>query len=144
MFSNILVLCTGNICRSPFAEAVLSGGLTGKHITSAGLAALVDYKADATALEVAGGRGYDLIKHRARQVSRKDVSQADLILVMDDEHLNKLHRKYPESRGRAFKLAKWMGNRNIADPYLKSSEFMGLVFDQIEQAAETWIHRLSQ
>ena len=139
MFKSVLVLCTGNICRSPYAEAVLKKRASGIYVDSAGLSAMVNYEADATAQAVARDRGIDMSKHKARQVTRSLIGQSDLILVMDDEHLSRLHRKYPDSRGKSFKLGKLRGDKNIVDPYLKSQSFFELVFNEIDEAVETWL-----
>ena len=139
MFRSVLVLCTGNICRSPYAEAVLKQRATGISVDSAGLAAMVDYEADATGQSVARDRGIDMSGHKAKQVTRSLIGQSDLILVMDDEHLSRLHRKYPDSRGKSFKLGKLKGDKNIVDPYLKSQSFFELVFNEIDEAVETWL-----
>lgn len=139
MFKSVLVLCTGNICRSPYAEAVLKHRAPGISVDSAGLSAMVDYEADATGQAVAKGRGIDMSEHKAKQVTRSLIGQSDLILVMDDEHLSRLHRKYPDSRGKSFKLGKLKGDKNIVDPYLKSQSFFELVFNEIDEAVETWL-----
>ena len=139
MFKSVLVLCTGNICRSPYAEAVLKHRAPGIFVDSAGLSAMVDYEADATGQAVAQGRGIDMSEHKAKQVTRSLIGQSDLILVMDDEHLSRLHRKYPDSRGKSFKLGKLKGDKNIVDPYLKSQSFFELVFNEIDEAVETWL-----
>ena len=139
MFKSVLVLCTGNICRSPYAEAVLKHRAPGIFVDSAGLSAMVDYEADATGQAVAKGRGIDMSEHKAKQVTRSLIGQSDLILVMDDEHLSRLHRKYPDSRGKSFKLGKLKGDKNIVDPYLKSQSFFELVFNEIDEAVETWL-----
>ena len=139
MFSHILVVCTGNICRSPYAEALIKKRATGISVESAGLAAMVDHEADATGLRVASDRGVDLSQHRGKQITRALVGQSDLILVMDDEHLSRLHKRYPEARGKSFKLAKLVGNKNIVDPYLKAHSFFELVFDEIDAAVDAWL-----
>ena len=139
MFKSVLVLCTGNICRSPYAEAVLKHRAPSISVDSAGLSAMVDYEADATGQAVARDRGIDMSGHKAKQVTRPLIGQSDLILVMDDEHLSRLHRKYPDSRGKSFKLGKLKGDKNIVDPYLKSQNFFELVFNEIDEAVETWL-----
>ena len=139
MFKSVLVLCTGNICRSPYAEAVLKQRASGISVDSAGLSAMVDYEADATGQAVARGRGIDMSAHKAKQVTRSLIGKSDLILVMDDEHLSRLHRKYPDARGKSFKLGKLKGGKNIVDPYLKSQSFFELVFNEIDEAVETWL-----
>ena len=139
MFKSVLVICTGNICRSPYAEAVLKEHTSGVSIGSAGLSAMVDYEADATGQKVARDRGIDMSRHKAKQVTRSMIGQSDLILVMDDEHLSRMHRKYPDARGKCFKLGKLKGNKNIVDPYLKSQSFFKLVFNEIDDAVKTWL-----
>ena len=139
MFKSVLVLCTGNICRSPYAKAVLKHRATGVSIDSAGLSAMVDHEADATAQAAARNRGVDMSAHKAKQVTRSMIGQFDLILVMDDGHLSLLHKKYPDSRGKSFKLGKLKGDKNIVDPYLKSQDFFELVFNEIDEAVETWL-----
>jgi protein-tyrosine phosphatase len=143
MFKSVLVLCTGNICRSPYAEAVLKRRAPSVSIDSAGLSAMVDYEADATGQAVARDRGIDMSEHKAKQVTRSLIGQSDLILVMDDEHLSRLHRKYPDSRGKSFKLGKLKGDKNIVDPYLKSQSFFELVFNEIDEAVENWLPHLN-
>lgn len=58
MFSTILIVCTGNICRSPIGERYLQQLLPSKNISSAGTQALVDHEADQSAVEVARKMGF--------------------------------------------------------------------------------------
>ena len=143
MFKNVLMVCTGNICRSPYAEYALAAKAPGVKVSSAGSSALVDEGADTTALEVARERGVDMTPHVARQLSTARVAGSDLVLVMDDEHLRRLLKRYPEARGKTFKLGKWLGDKNIVDPYLKPASFFALVYDEIDAAIETWLKHLA-
>ena len=82
MFNNILVICIGNICRSPSAEYMLRQKLAEVKpnitIHSAGLGALVDKGIDDTAAALLSEHGIDPSGHRARQVDRDMLTQADL------------------------------------------------------------------
>ena len=89
---NILVVCTGNICRSPMVEGILKGRLPEQlagrvAISSAGTHALHGNRAQPYAIEVMQGFGVDISGHRARLLSRTLVASADLILVMERFHL---------------------------------------------------------
>ena len=143
MFTNVLMVCTGNICRSPYAEYALAAKAPGVSVSSAGLSALVDEGADTTGVEVARERGVDMTPHVARQLNTAKVAGSDLVLVMDDEHLRRLLKRYPEARGKTFKLGKWLGDKNIVDPYLKPASFFALVYDEIDAAIETWLKHLA-
>ena len=139
MFNKVLVLCTGNICRSPYAETLLQQRVPTATVFSAGLGAMVGDPADATGKQLAARRDVDVSQHIARQVNRQMISQADLVLVMDDEHMERLLRKYPDARGKVFKLGKWRDNKNIVDPYMKSEDFFSLVLDEIDKSVEAWL-----
>src|SRR5690554_7867723 len=94
MFNNILIVCVGNICRSPMAEYLLKATLppdSGKQVHSAGISALVDKPADATAQELLQAQGIAASPQRARQVTHDMLARADLILAMADGHLTRLH-----------------------------------------------------
>ena len=143
MFTSVLMVCTGNICRSPYAEHALIAKSPSVKVSSAGLSALVDKGADTTGLQVALERGIDMTSHVARQLSTAKVASSDLVLVMDDDHLRRLLRRYPEARGKTFKLGKWLGDKNIVDPYLKPTAFFALVYDEIDAAIETWLKHLA-
>ena len=143
MFKNVLMVCTGNICRSPYAEYALAAKAPGVNVSSAGLSALVDEGADATGLGVARERGVNMTSHVARQLNTAKVAGSDLVLVMDDDHLRRLLKRYPEARGKTFKLGKWLGDKNIVDPYLKPASFFALVYDEIDAAIATWLKHLA-
>lgn len=144
MIKTVLVVCVGNICRSPLGERLLKTHAPHLSVTSAGIGALVGKGADATATEVAKMRGVSLEGHVARQFDTGLGKAADLILVMEAGHKSQIARDMPQLSGKTMLFDHWAGAKGIADPYQKSSEFHGLVFDQIEAAAKAWADKLTR
>jgi protein-tyrosine phosphatase len=156
LFKNIIVLCTGNICRSPMAEVVLRERLRGQaptsregetdsdpiKVMSAGTSALVGYPADPFAVEVAGRFGFDLSLHRGQQALTPLLSAADLVLVMERAHAEWVHRQAPPLRGRVQLLGRWR-EQEIADPYGQRREVFEACFEQIDDCVADWLPRLA-
>lgn len=140
MFDSVLVVCAGNICRSPTAEYVLKSKLQGKSIevSSAGLTALEGKPADAMAQKKALEQGIDMSAHAGRQISSSLVMQNSVILVMEKRHLDDLCSRYPQARGKTFLLGKWIGDKEIPDPYRQSEEAFKHVYDLIDSACSAW------
>ena len=96
----ILVVCTGNTCRSPLAEvtlrrAVSDVGLEGVEVSSAGTGAFVGEPASEGSYLVALEQGLDLAAHRARVVTREMVAESYLILAMSRGHLRRWRKPSP-------------------------------------------------
>lgn len=127
MFNSILVLCTGNICRSPIAERILRDFFPEKEIDSAGLGALVGKPADASAINVAEKNGISLQGHKGRQFTAEMGRRYQLILVMERMHLEQVSNIAPELRGKTMLLGHWNGNKDIPDPYKKSEDRKSVV-----------------
>lgn len=143
MFDHILVLCVGNICRSPVAEALLREKLIGKTVTSAGLGALVGHQADATAADLASLAGLDVSEHRARQVDNAMLRQADLILVMSEGQRAQVRTLEPTVAGKTMLLSHWLpGKPDIPDPYKKSREAFEHVDEMLQSAVRAWLPKL--
>jgi protein-tyrosine phosphatase len=140
MFDSVLVVCAGNICRSPTAEYVLKQKLSGKSVSvsSAGLTALEGKPADAMAQQIAQAHGVDLSAHQGRQLTSSLVAQHAVILVMEERHLQDLCARYPQARGKTFLLGKWLGDKEIPDPYKQSREAFEHVYQLVESAASAW------
>ena len=143
MFQSILVVCTGNICRSPIGERLLRQQLPGKQVNSAGILGLEGHPADAAAQAVARRHGVSLEGHIARKVTRNLLQQADLILVMEPEHLRFIATMAPENRGKSLLFGQWLETQDIPDPYRKSREAFEYVFGQLGKASQEWARRLS-
>lgn len=144
MFESILVVCTGNICRSPIGERLLRQRIPGKRITSAGIFGLEGSPADASAREVAWRHGISLEGHRARRLTPQLMRESDLILVMEPAHLRFISAMAPEIRGKSLLFGQWLEPQDIPDPYRKSREAFDYVFGLLGKASQEWARRLSQ
>ncbi|MBA5237956.1 protein tyrosine phosphatase [Pectobacterium aroidearum] len=144
MFDSILVVCVGNICRSPTGERLLKQALPAKKVASAGLGALVGKPADAMATDVANKYDLSLEGHIAQQLTSALCRQYDLILVMEKEHIEAVCRIAPEVRGKTMLFGRWLEQQEIADPYRKSREAFEFVYSQLEQSAQKWVQVLSR
>ena len=99
-FNSILVVCTGNICRSPIGERLLRKRLPGVKVKSAGVHGLVKHPADATAADVAANHGVSLEGHAGRKLTAEMARNYDLILAMESEHIAQVTAIAPEVRGK--------------------------------------------
>ena len=146
MKTRVLMVCLGNICRSPTAEAMLR-----KHVHEAGLDARVEVDSAGTAdyhvgsppdrRAIAHGekRGLAMKKLRGRQVQRSDFDRFDVILAMDDDNLENLLRLRPQGSraevGLLMDYARDAGSREVPDPYYGGTEEFERVLDLVDAAS---------
>lgn len=108
--ASILVVCTGNVCRSPIAEGLLRSTLKTRFgeeapsVASAGTAGWVGSAADPSSIAAAAELGIDISMHRARHLELHDVAEASLVLAMATEHEEAASRLFPNTAGRIFTL----------------------------------------
>ncbi len=144
MINSILVVCVGNICRSPVGERVLQAALPRVQVSSAGLGALVGQAADALATDVASAHDVSLKGHVARQFTAEMGAAQDLILVMEPKHRQDIGQMAPQLLGKTMLFDHWVGAKGIDDPYRLSREFHELTFTKVEAAARAWAQRLAK
>ena len=140
-FENILVVCVGNICRSPMAEALLKQRFPEKNIDSAGVGALVDHGADPASIQIMQDQNIDLTNHVAKQIDEKLAQKADLIFTMSDSQNKWIEERFPFCRGKTFKLGHWNGN-DIADPYKHEMSAFQTAYKDIVRGIEEWQDKL--
>jgi low molecular weight protein-tyrosine phosphatase len=151
---SVLFVCTGNICRSPTAEAVFKhcvqqAGLAG-HIVSDS-AGTHDYHVgeapDPRTQAAAKRRGYELGELRARRVRRDDFERFDYVLAMDEANLRQLERLCPREHAHKLKLFLDFGGgspREVPDPYYGGPEGFERVLDLVERAAQGLLRHLDR
>lgn len=153
----VLMVCLGNICRSPTAEGALRAliehhGLTGQlEVDSAGTAAWHAGKApDPRTQQHAGRRGLDLSGLRARQVQIEDFYQFDYLLAMDASNLAELQAMAPaDGRARLQLLLDYGSHsqsdrREVPDPYYGGEQGFEEVLDLVQDACEGLLKHLRQ
>lgn len=141
-FNNILVVCVGNICRSPMAEALLKQRYPHKNIDSAGVGALVGHSADPAALEIMAKQEIDITNHVAKQIDEGLAKKADLIFTMSDSQTKWIEERWPFCRGKTFKLGHWQ-NKDIADPYKHEMSAFQTAYQDIVVSLEQWADKIS-
>lgn len=147
MFDKILIVCVGNICRSPMGERKLKQLLPNKHINSAGIGVSQSHldgkPANDTACRTAMYYNLSLENHKAQQLTQSLCHEHDLILVMEKGHMDVISAQFPEVRGKIMLFGQWIGNQDIPDPYRKSQEAFDYAFDLIDKAAQAWATKLA-
>jgi len=151
----VLLVCMGNICRSPTAEGVLrkylqdnmlaefvevdSAGTHGYHVGEA---------PDSRTQRAAAARGYNLSQLRARKVAAQDIDYFDLILAMDRSNLDNLRRMAPPEAHKRLRLfmeyARNFDDDEVPDPYYGLGHDFDLVLDMIEDGAQGLVDELRQ
>lgn len=153
---SVLMVCLGNICRSPTAQGVLEARLKQAgldqyvHVDSAGTAAWHVGKApDPRSQQVALQRGYQLGHLRARQATREDFDHFDYVLAMDADNLNELKvlepAHYEGVLGLFLDYAFPNEHRSVPDPYYtQGDKGFHEVVDLIENASDGLIKALKK
>jgi protein-tyrosine phosphatase len=145
--TRVLFVCSGNICRSPTAEAVFRdlverAARTGEFdIDSAGTGGWhAGDPPDRRAIAAAAARGLTLTG-TARQITARDFDDYDLIVAVDDENLEELHRIAPP--GTAHRIRK-LAAADVPDPYYGGPDGFADVLDRVTEAAEQLLDELRQ
>jgi len=150
---HVLFVCTGNICRSPTAHAVLR-----RHIAERGLGAVLTVDSagleawhageppDARSIRHARTRGYEMADLRSRPFGPMDFERADWVLVMDDGHLQRAARLSPPQQAHKLRLLTDFccvhQADEVPDPYYGQARDFEQVLDLIEDACEGLLVRL--
>lgn len=149
---HILVVCSGNTCRSPMAARLLASRLgPGPEVVSAGIAAAPGAAASPFALQAMAEREFDLGGHRARPLTRDLVEQAGLVLTMTRAHRRAVVDLVPAAADRTFTLREYAGcpvspprgeDLDIADPLGHGVEAYRAVAGEFDRLAEKVARRL--
>jgi protein-tyrosine phosphatase len=140
---NILVVCIGNICRSPMAEGLLAQAVPDAQVSSVGLEAMAGLRADPIACELMAERGLSLEQHRARQISMDACQRADLILVMDRSQRRMVEERYLFAAGKVFRLCEF-SDQDVPDPYRAGRASFERALSLIEDGSRQWVQRISR
>ena len=134
---NILVVCVGNICRSPTAEFLLKKNHPNLHIESAGLSAMVGHPADDKAIACMDALNIDMRSHVAKQITAELIKRSDLILVMSSNQQKHIEQTWPFAKGKVFRLGHWQG-QNVPDPYKLDQAFFEQTCTNIATYVADW------
>ena len=99
--------------------------------------------ADLQAIRTALRHGLIIAGHTARQLTPAMCGEADLILVMEQQHIDMVADVLPSARSKTMLFAQWLPQKSIPDPYMKTEDFFETVYRQLEAAAEQWAYKLT-
>lgn len=142
---NILVVCYGNVCRSPYLQAVLQRALPGTAIASAGFLGS-DRPVPQASLIVSAKRGLDLSRYRSRPLTPNTVGGADLIVVMDANQARQLAVRFRVNPARIVVAGdldpRFEESRGIPDPWNQSTEVFEASFNRLDRCAAALVDAL--
>ncbi|AUC23718.1 protein-tyrosine-phosphatase [Polaribacter sejongensis] len=147
----ILMVCLGNICRSPLAEGILQSKVNSNTVSvdSAGTAAYhIGKLPDERSIEVAQKHGIDITKQRARKFVVKDFDEFDIIFAMDDsnyQNILSLARNNTDEQKVRMILNETHPTKNLSvpDPYYGGNEGFENVYKMLDEACDIIADNLS-
>lgn len=142
----LLVLCHGNIYRSPFVECKLTNALPPDRwtVVSAGFHDCIDRPCTSEYVALAREYGVSLADHRSRRVTERDVREADLVIIMDRRNWDQLHELAPDAEQKVVWVgcALPQGTVEVQDPYGLSAVETNRILRRLNQAADALSHLL--
>jgi protein-tyrosine-phosphatase len=119
----LLIVCTGNTCRSPMAAALARKYMPDTEVISAGTATTTGLPASIGAMDAMQQMGLSIDDHSSRPVNKYLLEEADLILTMTENHKKAILDFMPEVADKVFTLGEFTGtNIDIPDPFGLSVE----------------------
>jgi protein-tyrosine phosphatase len=148
----VLVVCLGNICRSPIGEGLLrhhaaiqgvrlqvaSAGTSGHHVGEA---------PDRRSVEVMRRHGLDISGQRSAQLTMKDLERYDVVLAMDAANLNDIEalaERLKARGGSPAEVVRFDAQADVPDPYYGGADGFEAVYAQVDAAAAAWVNRWKQ
>lgn len=150
----ILLVCTGNTCRSPMAETLLKAklrerfpGVQGEvappvFVTSAGLSAFPGGPASPEAISVMKKRGLSLLDHQSRSVTERGLRQADLVLAMTSSHRLAIIERFPDIADKVYLVS--ASPQDVSDPFGGSEAVYTACADQIDGCLDHWVEQVEE
>ncbi|MDX8397938.1 MAG: hypothetical protein R8K49_06425 [Mariprofundaceae bacterium] len=143
--SPIMMICAGNLCRSPFAEYYMRLRLQQAGVEaecySRGLLAMPGRKVPELAQQVGLEFGVDMSSHVSQTLLAPDVDRASLIMVMETAQRQHLSKIRPTSIGKLFLLSQPIGGHKVPDPMGKDEAYFRSVYEDITTMVDAWAQR---
>jgi protein-tyrosine phosphatase len=142
----ILVVCHGNICRSPYLQAVLQRLLPATTVTSAGFLSS-GRRIPEVSLTIVARRGFDLTEFKSRAISADLVNAADVIIVMDVNQSRGIRARFHVPPSRVVIAGdldpRFDETRAIRDPWSATEDVFEAAFDRLDRCAATFVTALA-
>ena len=138
MVQSILMVCTGNICRSPMAEYYLKHQLLPSSplkVHSAGVGAMQGYPPTENAQTALKKYSIHCAEHQGRQITEEIIKESDLILAAEKRHKYNILSEFPTACGKVHRLCE---NKDIPDPYQRSLRSFEETLELIIQGLNAW------
>jgi len=146
--TQILVVCTANICRSPVGAALLQDrlhqrGIMEWQVRSAGTWAQEKRGPSQYSVEIMAEKGFDIHEHQAEMIELTHMQEADLILCMESGHVEALKAEFPEHGHKVYLISQMAGmHYSISDPYGQSKDAYYRMVEGLSQVIDTGLDRI--